>query len=285
MAIKHTTPEDYYNPSNGNLGNYQYLKLSEIISDFELQAQDTSSYISGMPRSLLLRHAKSALKSLHQDVSSEVKALELTIGDDLTFPLPQDYVDYIRVSLLSGDNTLVPLDINRNLNTADTYLQDHKYEILFDNDGDVLEADGNNIVNKPYKSYKIGSATYGGNFQTDTSEFSKHGEFTINERKGKIYFSSGLFDKSIVLEYLSDGVEWERIDASEITYHKFLNEALNDLMYYRCIERRTNVPMNEKIRAKNQHKTSAHKAKIKLANFDLQAIKKAMRKSMKWVQP
>lgn len=280
MAIEHTTPEDYFDPANGNLGNYQYLKLSETIADFVLQSHDTNSYLYGIPRSLLERHAKSALKSLNQSTAKDVRTLELTIGDDLVFPLPQDYVDYMRVSVLIG-TTLYPLDINRNLNTAGTYLQDHKYELLFDHNGDVLEADGSNLVNKPHKTYKVHLGD-GGKFQIDTSLLSKYGEFTIDN--GVIYFGSRMLNQDVVLEYVSDGVDWERIHAKDIKYHKLLYEAMGDLTYYRCIESRRNVPMNEKVRAKNQYKASAHQARIKMANFDLQAISRAMRKRMKWVQ-
>ena len=118
----------------------------------------------------------------------------------------------------------------------------------------------------------------------DTSLLSKHGEFVINEREGVIYFGSNMAEKDIVLEYVSDGMEWERLQETEITFHKYLLSALEDLTYYKCIERRRNVPANEKFRQKNQMLASAHQAKIKLANFDLQAIKRVMRKGSKWVK-
>ncbi len=278
------TPEQYYDPQNGSYGNYQYLALSEVINDFILQSHDNESYLYGLPRHLLVRHAKAALKDLHREVVTDVKAVELTLGEDYMFPLPQDYVDYIRVSVVTENNTLEPLDINTRLNVATTYLQDNEYKIIFDDAGQVIEADGENLVNKPYRSFPISMRGNGGKFQEDTSRLSKFGEFTIDQREGIMYFGTSLAGRDIVVEYVSDGMEWERLKETEITFHKHLKQPLEDLIYHNCIERRRNVPANEKQRAKMQFKASKHQAKIKAANFDFDAISRVWRKGMKWVK-
>jgi hypothetical protein len=278
------TPENYFNPDNGSLGNYQYTSLTEIINDFELQSHDTQSYLYGMGRSLIVRHAKAAIRQLNRTTAKDVRALELSIGNDLVFPLPQDYVNYVRISKVSANNALKPLDINQNLNIAKSYLQDNEYKLLFDSNGDTIEADGNNLTNKPYRTYEVESIGLGGRFQLDTSEISKNGEFIINQREGVIYFGSNLAGCDIVLEYLSDGVQWERIHETGITFHKNLTEAVQDLIYFNCIERRNNVPANEKYRAENKFKATEHQASILFANFDLKAIEKVWRKGSKWVK-
>lgn len=275
------TQEDYY---NNDPGGYQYLKLSELTADFELQSHDNESHLFGMPRSVITRNAKAALKVLQSDTAKEIKALELSIGDDFVFKLPQDYVDYVRVSLVTSNNTLQPLDINTKLNVSRTYLQDNEFNILFDGAGKAIEADGNNLTNKPYRSTNAQGDGLGGAYQLDTSDLSRNGEFVIDKRAGVIFFGSNMAEKDIVLEYVSDGMEWERLQDTEITFHKHLHQALDDLTYYKCIERRKNVPANEKYRAKNQMMASVHQAKIKLANFDLQAIARVWRKGSKWVK-
>lgn len=267
-----------------NLGGYQYMKLSEVINDFILRTHDNVSYLYGIPRSLIVRHAKAALQDLHKEASKDFKVLELSIGDDLVFKLPQDFLDYIRVSKVTSRNTLAPLDINYNLNIAETYLQDNEYNILFDQAGDPLKADGNNLSNNKYRSYQIEKSGNGGQFQADTSQYSENGEFTIDKRSGVMYFSSTLAGNDIVLEYKSDGMDWERIKETEITFHKYLLEPLRDLIYFNCIETRNNVPANEKYRARQQYKTARHRAKIYIAEFDLKAIAKVWRKGAKWVK-
>jgi hypothetical protein len=279
------TPEQYYDPLQDNTGNYQFMKLSELISGFELDTHDPQNYLYGLGRSIITKHAKAAVRTLSRTTAKDIKGLELTIGDDLTFHLPQDYVDYVRISVVSENNILAPLDINTNLNTAISYLQDHDYKILFDDEGDVIKADGNNLTNKPYRSFTFQEPTnQGGRFQLDTSVLSRNGEFVIDQRAGVIYFGSSLQGKDVVLEYISDGVDWERIHETEITYHKLLDDAMKDLVYFNCIERRTNVPANEKQRADLKFKASEHQAAIKLANFDVRAIERVWRKGSVWVK-
>lgn len=274
--------EEYY---DSNKGAYQYLKLSELINDFLVEGHDVESYLYAIPRHFIVKRAKSTIKDLHADTAKDHKAIELTLGQDFVFPLPQDYVDYIGIFLVAPNNTLLPLDINTSLNTSRTFLQDHEYNLLFDDEGNVLESDGNNLSNKPYRSFTVsGHPNNAGHFQLDTSKLTKYGEFSISQREGVVYFGSELAGKDIVMRYVSDGVEWERINESEITYHKHLQEAAKDLLYYKCIEYRKNVPYNEKARAKRQSQSSIHQAKIKMANFDLQAIKRVWRKGLKWVK-
>lgn len=274
--------QDYY--EGDNLGGYQYIKLSDVIADFVLQSHENSSFIYGISRSLITRHTKAALQELHKDTSKDFKILELEIGEDLVYKLPQDFVDYVRVSVVTERNTLAPLDINYNLNIAKTYLQDNQYNILFDENGDPLESDENNLNSQPYHIYKFETSGNGGHFQLDTSKFSENGEFAIDKRSGVIYLSSNLLGKNIVLEYNSDGMDWERLKATEITFHKLLKEALEDMTYFKLIERRANVPQNEKYRASQKYKTARHKAKVMLAEFDLRAIAKVWRKGAKWVK-
>ena len=280
------TGQEYYNDRD-SWGSYQYVTLTHIIDDLILQSQDEDSYLKNTKRSFFLRHAKAGIKSLNKSVGKDVKVIELTIGDDLRMVMPQDYVDYVRISMVSDDDecSLLPLNINNKcFNTAQAYLQDHEYNIIFDSDGNPIEVDGRNVVNNPYTIYEFNKDYYGGQFQLDTSKLAKYGEFSINERGGVIYFSSNLSGKDVVVEYLSDGLNWETINQEEIKVHKYLEEALIDYIYFKVIERRKSVPANEKERALRRMKTTIHKAKIDRANFDLQEMARVARGAMKWVK-
>src|SRR5690606_15052824 len=103
---------------------------------------------------------------------------------------------------------------------------------------------------------------------------SQWGEFTIDQRRGKILFSSDLSDTEVVIEYVSDGVQ---ADESEITVHKYLKQTIENWVYYACIERKRNVPANEKQRALMRYKTTLHQAKVALSDFDMLRISRAMR--------
>lgn len=276
------TPEQYYNNEDEH-GNYQWTSLKDIVDALELEAQDDDSYLKNTKRYKIVALAKQAIREVTKKAASDILAFEITVPDNLTFALPQDYVNYVRVSVVTVDPTtgskrLQPLDINYNINVAIGYLQDNDANILFDEDGGILTSDGDNAYGLPYKKYSFMES--GGQFNKDTSKLSQYGEFTIDQRRGKMLFSSELSDKEIVFEYVSDGLQ-AQLTESEITVHKHLKTCLIDWIYYECIVLKRNVPQNEKDRARRKMKTSLHQAKMDQADFNLLQISRELRtKSM-----
>lgn len=262
------TDLEYYNDSSEH-GEYQYVKLSEIIDAIELESLENDSYIKHVARHNIIRYAKNAIRKVNTETQYDVLAFEITVPDNLSFVLPQDFVDYVRISYVkldpaTGGLHLVPLDINYNINTSIGYLQDHDAELLFDHNGYILTSDSENAYSKPYRKYLFTGLCSSSRESSDISKFSKNGEFVIDKRRGKILFGSEFADKEVVIEYYSDGL---LADDEEIKVHKYLKETIEDWVYFACIERKRNVPMNEKIRAKEQYKASLHKAKKLLMDF------------------
>ncbi|MCP1996652.1 hypothetical protein [Flavobacterium sp. HSC-61S13] len=270
-----TTPHQYYNDESQH-GNYQYISLKDIIDNMLLGAMDDDSYLRNIKRFRLFHYALQAIKEVNKSAANDVLAFEITVPDNLVVIVPQDYVNYVRVSVVvfntsNGGFYLQPLDINESISTAVGYLQDHKGEILFDEKGGILTADSLNGYAKPYKKYSIPSGCSGSS--VDTAKLSKYGHFKVDERAGKFLFSSDLMDKEVVIEYVSDGLQ-AGLREEEITVHKYLQKSIEDFIYHACIERNRNVPANEKLRASNIYKSSLHKAKMARANFDLLQIAK-----------
>lgn len=266
--------EAYYS-NEDNHGNYQYTSLKDIINYMEIKAQKEDSFLKHIKRSQFLVYAKEAIAEVTRSVANDILAIEITVPPSLFWTLPEDYVNWVRVSVVARDgNTnsyrLEPLDVNYNINIATGYLQDHNYEILFDDEGRVLTADASNAYNHPYKKYTIPGCA--GQPLLDTSKFSKNGEFAIDRRRGKILFSSDLSDKEVVIEYVSDG-----LNEDEITVHKYLKRTIQDWIYYACLEDLRNVPANRIDMALKRYKTSLHQAKMALSDFDLLRISRAMR--------
>lgn len=277
-----STAKEYHDDATQH-GNYQYVPLSEIIDGLLVEANDDDSYLKNTKRSTLLYYAKQGIKKLNRAVANEVLAVEITVRSNLSLTLPQDFVDYIRVSVVSEDFKLLPLKINHTANLATGYLQDHNNEILFAQDGSILTADASNAYNKPLKRYELSiDECKGGRFNADTSKASKNGEFVIDYRRGKILFDSELAEKEIVLEYVSDGLNWEYIDETEVTIHKNIEEPLRDWVYYACIAQRRNVSEVEKNRALNAFKATRHRAKHAIAKFKMVDIAKALDAGSMW---
>lgn len=277
------TAQEYYNDDSQH-GNYQYVSLDEVINGLMLDSQDDDSYLKNIRRSTVLAHAKHGVKELNKGAANDILAAEITVGSDLKVILPQDYVNYVRVSLVTDDYKLVPLNINTNMSIAVGYLQDHNYDILFDNEGRPLTSDASNAYNKPFKIYEFeDECLVNGRFTADASKLSKYGEFHIDERRGCIVFSSNLEGREIVLEYVSDGLQWELIDEADITVHKYVFEALRAYIIYNCVSNRRNVPRNYKLDKKAEYKTLKHQAKLQRLDFKLIEVDKVMRSKTKWI--
>lgn len=280
------TKEEYYGDAS-NLGNYQYVTLKEVVDGMLLESSDPDSFIKNVSRTLILLHAKNGISELTADISKDVKGLELEIGSDLQFKLPQNFLNWVRVSLVK-DGMLLPLDINNQVNIAPTYLQDHDYELLFDNNGDVIEADGHNAAATPFKRYVFNkdyvNSTEVARFELDTSKISKHGEFSIDRRRGVIFLSSDLEGKNIVLEYITDGLDEDLINNEEITIHKFLKEPLRRWIYWNIIDTRRNVDKMEKRKAQKAYNGAKTVAMNRLSDFRVQDVLKAIRSRGVWVK-
>lgn len=271
------TPFQYYN-DEASLGQYQYATLKDVIDSMLLEAQDDDSYLKNVSRTKIIRHAKQAIREVTRQAANDVLAIEVTVPLSLSWPMPQDYVNYSRVSVVVTDPSsnslrLEPLDVNYKMNTAIGLLQDSNADLIFDEDGLVITADASNGYAKPYKTY-----SFGGGYQPtlDTSKLSKNGEFVPDERRGLFLFSSNLSDKEVVIEYVSDGLQAD-LSEDEITIHKYLRDTVENWVYFSCIERKRNVPSSEKQRALQRYKTTLHQSKMALANFDLLRIARTMR--------
>lgn len=279
MAIE--TPEQYYETVASH-GSYQFVTLKEVIDGLLTEAKlDPDNYLKNTNRALIIYHAKMVVKELTKSTASATLKIEMTVPNNSCIVMPQDYVDYIRVSAVvvdgfTGARRLEVLDVNPNMNTATGYLQDNNAQILFDNQGNILTADASNVYNIPYKKYEF-CRNLSGNPTQDTSKLSSFGEFTIDVNNGKIAFSSNLIDKEVVIEYESDGLQWESFGEGDIKVLKVIEQALKDGTYYACIEKRQTVPYGEKQRALNRFKTTRHIARKNAMAFDLNEISRLMR--------
>lgn len=276
------TVEQYYSDES-NYGNYQYIPISQVIDSIELEADaDNDSLLKGIPRYLFVKYALDGIREMNKGGIGDELWRELEIDSSLQFILPVDFVDYLKVFVVGDDKKLYLLDYNSSMNIAQTYLQDDEFNILFDDEGFPLEADGENIYNEGFSNYSYaGDGCSTGRVNLDTSKISKHGDFMVDKKRGVIAFSSNLDGKNIVLKYLSDGLQQQNINGEQITIHKHLKATIEDYIYFRAIDRRRNVSSREKLKAYNRYRATKHKATILLADITYQKINKAMRSVFK----
>lgn len=280
-----TNPYEYYTDEE-NHGNYQYETLENMVNNFMQQYTGDDKILGHTKRHQVLYWIKSGIQQFTFGALKEVKAVELELGDAYDIVMPPDYVNYVRISWLNTETgELHPMGENRKLTIATSYLQDHKADILFDNNGYVLEGtSATEIINKGLEGsedYRCLSICDSQRWGLDTSK-NYNGTFNIEKRTGRIHFSSDVASRIIVLEYISDGLEYE--SESNIMVHKFAEIALYDWTKWNLMTNRINVQDYEKRRAKNDYDTSYRNAKVKLMNLKIAEVMQLLKERNKHVK-
>jgi hypothetical protein len=270
MSHDITTPPINYYEDEAKWGEYQYVTLTELVNNFITNMVGDDKLLSNVKRYNVLYHMKRGISELSYDALKDIRNVELEIGDTLSVPLPIDYISYVRVSVVGDDGTLQPLAINNKTTIARSYLQDHQYNILFDQDGYPLEAtpsvvennfSGSTYIKVPSDEAK-GNYTVSAspNFNFDTSQ-NGNGTFVIDKRTGRMNFSSNIFSKIVVIEYISDGLEG---DPEFISVHKFAEQALYEYVKYMILNNKYGVQEYVINRAKRDYHSALQNAKIRL---------------------
>lgn len=286
---------DYY--ANEELwGDYQYITMEDVINNY-MMARDADDFTSLTPRFKVLYQARRGLRELYYDVLREIRAIELDLSPTLNVILPPDFVNYVRISWVDDQGQLHPMAVDNNMPIAQEYLQDNEYNLLFDGDGCVLQGsdglaplpDPNNpsIASEGYNS-NCSTYTICNNFQPnrDMSNHFPNGRYRIDKSNGIIQFGSDAVDKSIVLEYISDGLYTgcEGQPEAQIRVHKFAESALLDFIYYQLVKNRRTVPANEKMRARKEFYNSRRIAKRRINTIRKSEVLQAFKGQSKWIK-
>ena len=280
------TDLEYYDDSSKH-GEYQYTLLTDLITDY-MMSRDSDDYTSNVPRHKVLYQAKRALRELYSDVASSIKAIELDLSPTLNVILPPDFVKYVRISWLDPNGHLHPMAMDNGISTADEYLQDNEYGILFDNEGYVLEGDKSKSLSENDRSsmgsYDILHEGYTPN--KDNSNTYPNGKFKVDTSEGLIKFNSTAEYKSIVLEYISDGLyERPNVEAdTTLKIHKFAETAVLDYVYYHLIKNRRNTPANEKMRARKEYYNSKRQAKRRITPLTKENLLQVFKSDSKFIK-
>lgn len=274
-------------PQDKNWGGYQYILLKDIINKFYLMYVGDDKVISDCKRYEVIFHAKRGLQELNYDVAKEVKALELDLPDDLTMPLPKDYVNYVRISWVDEDGNLRPMVTNNQSTIATAYLQANDYKILFDANGDALEGTSliqtNSANPKSNDLYDSGSLyQYGSRFGIDGKIANQNGKFIIDKNLGVIRFSSDVKSKTIVIEYVSDGLS--DLAEDEIKVNKLCEKFLYQYIKYEILTNKYNVQEYIVQRAKTEYRAIRNNTKIRMMNIRYDEILQSLRGQTNWIK-
>lgn len=285
-----------------NWGSYQYVTLDDIVNNFMLMYVGNDKLVNNVTRYNVLFHAKRAIQEINYDALKEIKVLEISVCDDLKFVLPNDYVNYVRISLYK-DGILRPLSENIQTNYSNSYLQDNNCRILFDQNGNVLEGtsllDYDRITNQtktmymgdgPFygmEGFNLNSAWYfnysiGTRFGLNTETANKNPTYRIDKKSGVINFGSGMQNELCILEYISDGME--NGDDSLIQVNKLIEEFMYAYLKYAILNSKTGVQEYIVQRAKKDKTALLRNAKIRLSNIHPGRLLMNLRGQSKWIK-
>lgn len=283
------TTQEYY--EGDTLGSYQYTTLESVINDY-LMSRGTDDFTSDTPRSQVLYQAMSGLRELYFDVLQEISGISRDLSPSLQIELPPDYINYVRISYVDGEGMLHVMAMDNRINIAVDYLQDSDYKLLFDDSGCVLKGTGGS--QKPISGAEVSpEAGYSYTFcdssfkpNKDMSTVYSNGKYRIDKAAGIIQFGSGVEGRTIVLEYLSDGLYagCDGKSEGEIRVNKFAQTALLDGIYYQLIKNRRNVPANEKQRARKEYYNSKRIAKARINTLRKDELMQYFKASTKWIK-
>lgn len=274
-------------PEDANWGSYQYVSLTDIVTNFQLMYSGNHSLVNNEERYKILFHAKRAIQELNYDAFKEIKVLELDVCEQLRFVLPSDYVNWVRISMYK-DGYLYPLSENIQTLSSKAYLQDNNCRILFDQDGNALEPQFSEIdwerITKTKKSIYLNQGhqfdgqegyccdgnwyfdlTIGTRYGLNTETANRNPTFNIDKKAGVINFDSGMANKSCILEYVSDGME--NGDNSRITVNKLFEKYVYAYIQYEILSSKLGVQEYVISRARKEKTALWRNAKIRLSNI------------------
>ena len=130
MGLINSTQQYYYN-SESEFGNYQFVSLHDIISQFMFVYVGEDKIISKASRVDVAFHAQRALAELSFDTLKSFKSQEITVPATLQMTLPHDYVNYTKISHVDSAGIKHVLYPTSKTSNPTRYQQDSDGDFLF----------------------------------------------------------------------------------------------------------------------------------------------------------
>lgn len=223
------------------------VSVNQIVNDFILTLA-SDDYASNVSDTTLRNFALRGIREMGFDMMQRIKTSELTVDAALgTVDLPVDFVALTKLAVLGTDGLLYSFVENPNLNL----LPNQPAETLPD-----YMAGFESYVYRNYLSQTSSGRLYGlGGGQGA-------GEYRLNFEQNRIEIGLNVSVSKVIIEYVGDEAR-----ATDPSVHVFAEEALRSYIYYRIIERKSNVPANEKARARQEYYNERRKANARMKSF------------------
>jgi hypothetical protein len=260
------------------------ISINQIVNDFILSV-DGEDYSSTASSTLIRNYALRGIREMGFDMMKRIKSLKLPVNQaNSTVELPDDFVAYTKIGIVGTDGLIYVFGENKNQNISMKYVTDANDNPIDSNsDGvyDRVDAKGTNNATSSlanFESYTFRNFLHQGNlgraYGAGGGQYS--GEFRINNEQNRIELHSASNYTEVVVEYIADEARSENPSV-----HVYAENALRSYVYYRLIEKKSNVPMGEKSRARQEYYNERRLANARLKSFSKEEAFKTIRKNYK----
>ena len=290
--LDNQTQNAYYTGSS--FGDYQFTSLENIINAFMFTHVGEDKIITKVNRADVQFHAMRAIQELSYDVFRSVKSQEIEVPNTLKMPLPQDYVNYVKLARVGSDGiervlyptgkTCNPFAITQDADGNYTYSdavesgfppQVIAHDLKEQTPSDTLSKYKDSTEPDPHAddSIDIEIESRGRRYGLDPQHAQVNGTFYIDYQRGYIHFGSALSGETIILKYISDGLGTDE----EMVVHKFCEEACYKHIAYGILSTRSNMPPFIVQRFKKERFAETRKAKIRLSNIKIEEFTQVLK--------
>jgi len=271
------------------LGAYQFTSLEHVINQFIIAYVGEGKIIPKIKRTDVAFHAQRALQELSFDTFKSTKAQEIEVPATLQIILPQDYVNYVKLTwkdsagiehiIYPTSKTSNPKAIKQGADGSYTLNSD---ELDFETESDTWTAYKAHTSITTTDDYEDDTewVNEGQRYGIDPQHAQNNGSYYIDELAGKIHFSSFLNGKTVTLKYISDSLGTD----AEMQVHKFAEEAMYKTIAYAIMSTRANVPEYIVRRFQKDKFAATRKAKLRLSNLKLEELTQILRGKSKHIK-
>ena len=279
----------YANPSLETLGAYQFVSLLDIINNFRVAYVGEDKIIPKISRADIKFHAMRGIQELSYDTFKSCKTLELNVPSTLLFPIPHDYVNYVKITWVDGGGVEHVVYPAKFTSDPKSYVQDAAGDIDVSSGSPVEEESTawSNFQEGPSSASTDNDyddhlywANKGGRYGIDPQYAQSNGWFYMNCDTGYIHFSSNISGLDVILEYISDGLGTD----AEMKVPKLAEEAMYKHIAHSILNTRANVDRNLVASFKKERSAAVRNAKLRLSNIKLEEITQVLRGKSKWIK-
>jgi hypothetical protein len=238
-----------------------YVTVDQVVKDFII-TMEFDDYANTASDVVIRNLAKRGVREMGFDLLKRLKATELDIDlSTNTVELPCDYVDLVKVGIVGSDGLVYVFGENKNKNILP---EQQPYQVP-----DYLLGFDDFI----YRNY-VYATTDGRLYGYGGGKYS--GEYRINLEQNRIELTTGTSVDTVYLEYIAD----EALSDNP-SVHVYAEQALRSYIYYHLVERKSNVSLGEKARARQEYYNDRRLANSRLKSFSKEEALKTIRKNFK----